>query len=113
MVVVGRDAERGRAAVREIRHRAPGAEVDLLTADMSSLAEVRRLAAEVLEKYHRLDVLDNNAGVICRAAAAGYGGDSYARLAQLLADADHANASAELAMPEPSQPHPSRRSADN
>ena len=64
MVVVGRDAERGRAAVKEIRHRAPSAEVDLLTADMSSLAEVRRLAAEVLEKYHRLDVLDNNAGVI-------------------------------------------------
>lgn len=64
VVVVGRDAERGRAAVKEIRHRAPGAEVDLLSADMSSLAEVRRLAAEVLEKYHRLDVLDNNAGVI-------------------------------------------------
>ncbi|MFC0550495.1 SDR family oxidoreductase [Planotetraspora thailandica] len=64
LVVVGRDAERGRAAVKEIRHRAPSAEVDLLTADMSSLAEVRRLAAEVLEKYHRLDVLDNNAGVI-------------------------------------------------
>jgi len=64
VVVVGRDAERGRAAVTEIRHRAPSAEVDLLTADMSSLAEVRRLAAEVLEKYHRLDVLDNNAGVI-------------------------------------------------
>ncbi|MEU3458038.1 SDR family NAD(P)-dependent oxidoreductase [Micromonospora sp. NPDC006766] len=64
VVVVGRDAERGRAAVKEIRQRAPGAEVDLLTADMSSLAEVRRLAAEVLEKYHRLDVLDNNAGVI-------------------------------------------------
>ncbi|GLY23398.1 SDR family oxidoreductase [Micromonospora sp. NBRC 101691] len=64
VVIVGRDAERGRAAVEEIRHRAPSAEVDLLTADMSSLAEVRRLAAEVLEKYHRLDVLDNNAGVI-------------------------------------------------
>ncbi|MEU7867399.1 SDR family oxidoreductase [Dactylosporangium sp. NPDC049140] len=64
VIVVGRDPERGRAAVKEIRHRAPGAEVDLLTADLSSLAEVRRLAAEVLERYDRLDVLDNNAGVI-------------------------------------------------
>ncbi|KXK59636.1 hypothetical protein AWW66_23175 [Micromonospora rosaria] len=64
VVVVGRDAERGRAAVTAIRHRAPQAEVDLLTADMSSLADVRRLAAEVLGKYQRLDVLDNNAGVI-------------------------------------------------
>ncbi|WP_426503655.1 SDR family oxidoreductase [Dactylosporangium sp. McL0621] len=75
VIIVGRDPERGRAAVKEIRHRAPGAEVDLLTADMSSLAEVRRLAAEVLERHDRLDVLDNNAGVIMlgrRLTADGY-----------------------------------------
>ncbi|MEV0399215.1 SDR family NAD(P)-dependent oxidoreductase [Actinoallomurus sp. NPDC050550] len=34
------------------------------TRDLSSLAQVRRLAEEVLARYDRLDVLVNNAGVI-------------------------------------------------
>jgi NAD(P)-dependent dehydrogenase (short-subunit alcohol dehydrogenase family) len=60
LIVVGRT----RAGAEEIRERIPGAQVDLLTADLSSLAEVRRLAGEVLSKYNRIDVLVNNAGVI-------------------------------------------------
>jgi retinol dehydrogenase 14 len=36
--------------------------VDILAADMSSQAEVRRLAAQVLGTYPRLDVLVNNVG---------------------------------------------------
>ena len=38
--------------------------VDVLIADLSSQASVRRLAAEVSERYGRLDVLVNNAGAI-------------------------------------------------
>ncbi|WP_432843477.1 SDR family oxidoreductase [Dactylosporangium sp. CA-092794] len=64
VLVAGRDPGRGRAALEEIHARAPGAAADLLTADLSSLAEVRRLAAEVLARHDRLDVLVNNAGVI-------------------------------------------------
>src|SRR5258708_3132709 len=35
-----------------------------MTADLSSLSQVRRLAAEILAQRDRLDVLVNNAGVI-------------------------------------------------
>jgi NAD(P)-dependent dehydrogenase (short-subunit alcohol dehydrogenase family) len=64
VVTVGRDPLRGAAAADEIRRRVPDARVDTLTADLSSLVEVRRLAEEVLARYDRLDVLVNNAGVI-------------------------------------------------
>jgi NAD(P)-dependent dehydrogenase (short-subunit alcohol dehydrogenase family) len=64
VVIHSRNPEKGRAAQDEIRRQSGSADVDLLLADFSSLAEVRRLAAEVLERYPRLDVLVNNAGLI-------------------------------------------------
>jgi retinol dehydrogenase-14 len=60
--IVGRDATRGEAAAAEIRSASGNTSVDVFTADMSSQAEVRRLAAEVLDRYPRLDVLVNNVG---------------------------------------------------
>jgi retinol dehydrogenase 12 len=62
VVLVGRDRARGEAAVAEIEVAVPGAEVTLLLADLSSLQEVRRLAAELVERCERIDVLVNNAG---------------------------------------------------
>lgn len=62
--VVGRNAERCAATAARIRAAAPGAEVDTFVADLSSQAEVRRLAGEVRAKYPRLDVLLNNAGAM-------------------------------------------------
>ena len=64
VIIVGRDAARGEAAGAEIRGREPLARVEVMTADLSSLAAVRRLAGEVLARNGRLDVLVNNAGVI-------------------------------------------------
>jgi NAD(P)-dependent dehydrogenase (short-subunit alcohol dehydrogenase family) len=60
--VVGRDRTRAEAAAAEIRATSGGNAVDVFPADMSSLAEVRRLAAEVLDAYPRLHVLVNNVG---------------------------------------------------
>ena len=60
--IVGRDATRGEAAAADIRSASGNPSVDVFTADMSSQAEVRRLAAEVLDRYPRLDVLVNNVG---------------------------------------------------
>ena len=47
VIGVARNADRGRAAVKKIRDRAPAAQVELMIADLSQLDEVRRLAEEV------------------------------------------------------------------
>ncbi len=64
VVIHARNPDKGRAAQDDIRRRSGSSDVDLLLADFSSLAEVRRFAVEVLERYPRLDVLVNNAGLI-------------------------------------------------
>jgi retinol dehydrogenase-14 len=60
--ITGRDADRTRQAASDIARESGSAEVDAFAADMSSQAEVRRLAAAVLASYPRLDVLVNNVG---------------------------------------------------
>ncbi len=61
VAITGRDRERTEDAAREIR-AAGGGQVDVFVADLSSQAEVRRLADEVLDRLPRLDVLVNNVG---------------------------------------------------
>jgi len=60
--ITGRDAGRAQRAAGEIASESGNGVVDVFVADMSSQAEVRRLAAEVLAAYPRLDVLINNVG---------------------------------------------------
>ena len=63
LAIVARNAARAADAVTRIAAAGgPGTEVDVLTADLSSLAEVRGLAKEALSRYERIDVLANNAG---------------------------------------------------
>jgi retinol dehydrogenase 12 len=64
VIIVGRDTARAGTAAAELRVRVPAARVETMTADLSSLVQVRRLAGEVLARHGRLDVLVNNAGVI-------------------------------------------------
>jgi NAD(P)-dependent dehydrogenase (short-subunit alcohol dehydrogenase family) len=59
--ITGRDRGRTEEAAREIR-AAGGGQVDVFVADLSAQAEVRRLAAEVLQRLARIDVLVNNVG---------------------------------------------------
>ena len=62
VVLVCRNAQKGALALSEI-HRASGSTPpELLIADLSSLASVRTLAAQVQQRCPRLDVLINNAG---------------------------------------------------
>jgi len=62
ILVHGRNEERGREVVAEIEGGGPGS-AELLVADLASLEEVRRLAAEVRSRHDGIDVLVNNAGI--------------------------------------------------
>ena len=64
VVMVSRNRERGEAAQAEIRRQSGHEAVDLLLADLSSQAEIRRLAAEFKRQYDQLHVLINNAAII-------------------------------------------------
>jgi NAD(P)-dependent dehydrogenase (short-subunit alcohol dehydrogenase family) len=62
LLLHGRDPDKGARAVAELKARSGNPAIDLLPADFASLAEVRRLAAAILERTSRIDVLVNNAG---------------------------------------------------
>jgi NAD(P)-dependent dehydrogenase (short-subunit alcohol dehydrogenase family) len=62
LILVGRDEQRAAAARQRIVGRVPGATIALRLADLSRLAEQRRLAADLLATAGRIDVLVNNAG---------------------------------------------------
>lgn len=62
VVVAGRDPVRCDRQVRHIKRKTANPKVEALVADLSSRAEVRRLASEFSDCHSRLDVLVNNAG---------------------------------------------------
>lgn len=62
-VVVGaRSDERGQQAIRKMRQAAPQASLEYLAGDLSTMEQVRQVAAGYLERHTRLDVLVNNVG---------------------------------------------------
>lgn len=62
VAITGRSRQRTEDAAREIGAAGGGRAVDVFVADMSSQAEVRRLADDVLQRLPNLDVLINNVG---------------------------------------------------
>jgi retinol dehydrogenase 12 len=62
VLMVARDEKKGRAKLEEIRKTVPNAKLELLLADLSSMASIRQLATNITAKYSSLDVLVNNAG---------------------------------------------------
>jgi len=64
VVIVGRDRIRGAACAAAIQTETGNAEVEFLSADLSSQADVRRLTMQFVGRHSRLDVLINNAGAI-------------------------------------------------
>src|SRR5262245_4597928 len=63
VTIVGRNVERAAVSAARIK-AATGATVEILVADLSSQADIRRLANEFLARHSRLDVLVNNAGAV-------------------------------------------------
>ena len=64
IALVGRDPARVTAVADEAREAAGGAPVTEHVADLSLMAEVRALAAEICKHYEHIDVLANNAGAL-------------------------------------------------
>lgn len=62
VVVAGRDPLRCQSTVDALRAATGNPAIEPAVADLSSLAEVRRLATELKGRYPRIDVLANNAG---------------------------------------------------
>jgi NAD(P)-dependent dehydrogenase (short-subunit alcohol dehydrogenase family) len=62
VVMLCRNRAKGEAAQTEIKAATGSDQVDLIIADLSSLAEVRRAASEFKQRYTQLHVLINNAG---------------------------------------------------
>jgi NAD(P)-dependent dehydrogenase (short-subunit alcohol dehydrogenase family) len=63
LVLVARDRERGELAMTRLPRSAPGAH-RIHYADLSRVAEMKRVAAEIARTEPRVDVLVNNAGAL-------------------------------------------------
>jgi NAD(P)-dependent dehydrogenase (short-subunit alcohol dehydrogenase family) len=70
VVAHGRDHQRLHRTRKQVR-AATGREVDIVQADLADLAQVHRLADEVLDRYPQMHALVNNAGVGFGAPGAG------------------------------------------
>jgi NAD(P)-dependent dehydrogenase (short-subunit alcohol dehydrogenase family) len=66
VILACRDAERGQQTAKEIaEHAAAAAQPAVIPVDTSSQASIREFAREFRQRYEGLDVLVNNAGVLC------------------------------------------------
>jgi 2-dehydro-3-deoxy-D-gluconate 5-dehydrogenase len=65
IAVVGRNAEKSAAAAEQLADEAK-VETLVVTADLAQADQVERVAAEVLDRFGRIDILFNNAGINIR-----------------------------------------------
>jgi NAD(P)-dependent dehydrogenase (short-subunit alcohol dehydrogenase family) len=64
LAILARDERRGSAVAELIKAAGSDGHVDVLHVDLASQASIRKVAAEILDRYPRIDVLVNNAGAI-------------------------------------------------
>jgi dehydrogenase/reductase SDR family protein 12 len=64
LVVVGRDAQKLDELRLELAHVRGGGTIETELADLSLMADVRQLAARLIRRHDRIDVLINNAGAL-------------------------------------------------
>lgn len=63
IILHGRNEEKCKRTAAEIQIQFPGSVIDPISTDFTSLSKTRRMAETIQERYHRLDVLINNAGI--------------------------------------------------
>jgi NAD(P)-dependent dehydrogenase (short-subunit alcohol dehydrogenase family) len=64
VVIVSRNPKKCAATAEYIQLETGNPEVSYITADLSSLTDIRSLAARFQDQYDRLDVLVNNVGAV-------------------------------------------------
>jgi NAD(P)-dependent dehydrogenase (short-subunit alcohol dehydrogenase family) len=64
LALIARDRARGEAALARVRAAAPDVRATVHYADLLRMGEVRRLGADLLAAYPRIDALVNNAGAL-------------------------------------------------
>jgi len=64
VVIVGRGGERTEAALGALRAAAPAAQFEAAQAELGSLASVKAGAQDLLDRFPKIDILINNAGVM-------------------------------------------------
>lgn len=64
IIFIARDPQRGDALLQRLTSLAPRAEHRMHRADLSQLAEMKRVGAEIARSESRIDVLINNAGAV-------------------------------------------------
>lgn len=63
IILHGRNEEKCLRIVAELKNNLPGSNIDHISADFYSLANAKEMAEAILNRYDRLDVLINNAGI--------------------------------------------------
>jgi len=64
IVLVARDKSRGDATLARLRESAPDGTHSMYVADLTRLAEMKRVAAQIADQEPQIDVLINNAGAL-------------------------------------------------
>ena len=64
LVLLERDAQKGRAFAADVNLATPGAVRDVFAADLANHDDLRRVGAEIVARYPAIDYLFNNAGVL-------------------------------------------------
>ena len=63
VIVHGRNQEKVDKAMETIRKSVPTAELDYVVCDLQSMENTKKMCDEILQRYNKLDLLINNAGV--------------------------------------------------
>lgn len=63
-ILMCRDRERGKIALRDIRTQSPNASAELMICDLASVQSIRAFLAKFTDKFSKLDILYNNAAVM-------------------------------------------------
>jgi retinol dehydrogenase-12 len=64
LALVARSRERAEATLAALRREVPGTVGDIFLADLASQDEIRRVAAELLDRHPEIHLLVNNAGIV-------------------------------------------------